>query len=114
MATFALVMNKEAFAKLTPGNQAALTTASGETAAALFGTAWDDADATAREGALDRGNIVQVVAPDEVGRWKSALKTVRDEWLKKASDRGLDGEELLKELSMLIKCRGPTRCESTE
>jgi TRAP-type transport system periplasmic protein len=109
-ATFALVMNKEAFAKLTPSNQAALTKVSGEPAAALFGAAWDDADAAAREAAQVRGDIIRVLTRDEFGRWKTELKSVRDEWLKKASDRGLDGEALLKELEGFIKCRGPTRC----
>jgi TRAP-type C4-dicarboxylate transport system substrate-binding protein len=113
MATFALVMNKEAFAKLTPGNQAVLTKESGEPAAALFGGAWDDADAAAREAAQARGDIIKVLAREEIGRWKAELKAVRDEWLKKASDRGLDGEALLKELEGFIKCRGPTRCDST-
>jgi TRAP-type transport system periplasmic protein len=111
MATFALVMNKEAFAKLTPGNQKALTDASKEPAAALFGKAWDEADGAGRAGALDRGDIIQqVAAADEVGRWKDVLKPVRDEWLKKVSDRGLDAEALLKELEGFIKCRGPTHC----
>jgi hypothetical protein len=31
------------------------------------------------------------------------LKFVRDEWLKKAKDRGLDGEALLKDLEATIK-----------
>jgi TRAP-type C4-dicarboxylate transport system substrate-binding protein len=102
-ATFVIVMNNNAFAKLTPANQAALTKASGEAGSRLFGEAWDAADARGKEGAKKRGNAILTVAPAELDRWRPMLKFVRDEWLKKAKDRGLDGEALLKDLEATIK-----------
>jgi TRAP-type C4-dicarboxylate transport system substrate-binding protein len=102
-ATFVIVMNKDAFAKLTPANQAAIIKASGEAGSALFGKAWDAADARAREGAKKRGNTIQTLAPAELERWRPMLKFVRDDWLKKAKGRGLDGEMLLKDLEATIK-----------
>jgi TRAP-type C4-dicarboxylate transport system substrate-binding protein len=102
-ATFVIVMNNNAFAKLTPANQAALIKASGEAGSRLFGEAWDAADARGKEGAKKRGNAIQTVAPAELERWRPMLKFVRDEWLKKAKDRGLDGEALLKDLEATIK-----------
>lgn len=102
-ATFIIVMNKDAFAKLSPANQAALMKASGETGSALFGKAWDAGDARGREGAKKRGNSIQTLAPAELERWRPMLKFVRDDWLKKAKDRGLDGEMLLKDLEATIK-----------
>jgi TRAP-type C4-dicarboxylate transport system substrate-binding protein len=102
-ATFVIVMNKGAFAKLTPANQAALVKASGEAGSTLFGKAWDAADARARDGAKKRGNTIRTLAPAELERWRPMLKFVRDQWLKKAKDRGLDGETLLKDLEATIK-----------
>ena len=102
-ATFVIVMNKDKFAKLTPANQAALVKASGEVGSALFGKAWDAADAVGREGAKKRGDTIQTLTPAELERWRPMLKFVRDGWLKKAKDRGLDGEMLLKDLEATIK-----------
>jgi TRAP-type C4-dicarboxylate transport system substrate-binding protein len=102
-ATFMIIINKDAFAKLSPANQAALMKASGEAGSALYGKAWDAADEAGRQGAKKRGNTIQTLAPAELERWKPMLKFVRDEWLKKAKDRGLDGEALLKDLEATIK-----------
>ncbi len=102
-ATFVIIVNKDAFAKLTPGNQAALMKASGEAGSALFGKAWDAADTAGRENAKKRGNTIQTLAPAELERWKPMLKFVRDEWLKKAKEKGLDGEALLRDLEATIK-----------
>jgi TRAP-type C4-dicarboxylate transport system substrate-binding protein len=102
-ATFVIVVNKDAFGKLTPANQAALLKASGEAGSTLFGKAWDAADARGKEGAKKRGDTIQTLAPAELERWRPMLKFVRDAWLKKAKDRGLDGEMLLKDLEATIK-----------
>jgi TRAP-type C4-dicarboxylate transport system substrate-binding protein len=102
-ATFVIIVNKDAFAKLSPGNQGALMKASGETGSTLFGKAWDAADTVAREGAKKRGNTIQSLAPAELERWKPLLKFVRDAWLKQAKERGLDGDALLKDLESMIK-----------
>jgi TRAP-type C4-dicarboxylate transport system substrate-binding protein len=102
-ATFVIIVNKDAFAKLTPANQAALMKASAEAGSTLFGKAWDSADSVARDSAKKRGNAIQTLAPAELERWKPRLKFVRDEWLKKAKERGLDGPALLKDLEAMIK-----------
>lgn len=105
-STFVIVMNKKAYANLTPANQAALMKASGVAGSTLFGKAWDAADARARAAAKKRGNTIQTLAPAELERWKPKLKFVRDAWVKKAKDRGLDGEMLLKDLEATIKASG--------
>lgn len=102
-ATFVIVINRNAFKKLTPANQAALLKASGAAGSALFGRHWDAADDRAREAAKKRGNVIQTLEPAELQRWKPMLQFVRDEWLKKARERGVDGEALLKDLEATIK-----------
>jgi TRAP-type transport system periplasmic protein len=102
-STFVIVMNNDAFSKLTPANQAALMKVSGDAGSRLFGKYWDEADDRARENAKKRGNTINTLAPAELERWKPMLQFVRDEWLKKAKERGLDGPALLKDLEETIK-----------
>ncbi|HEY7459375.1 MAG TPA: TRAP transporter substrate-binding protein [Xanthobacteraceae bacterium] len=102
-ATFVIIINNDAFKKLSPSNQAALMKVSGDAGSRLFGKHWDEADARARENAKKAGNAIQTLAPAELERWKPMLQFVRDEWLKKAKDRGLDGPALLKDLEATIK-----------
>jgi TRAP-type C4-dicarboxylate transport system substrate-binding protein len=83
-ATFVIVMNKDAYGKLSPANQAALMKASGEAGSTLFGKAWDAADARGRDGAKKRGNTIETVAPAELERWKPMLNLVRVECIKNA------------------------------
>jgi TRAP-type C4-dicarboxylate transport system substrate-binding protein len=102
-STFVIVINNDAFSKLTPANQAALMKVSGDAGSRLFGRHWDEADTRARENAKKRGNTINTLAPAELERWKPMLQFVRDEWLKKAKERGLDGPALLKDLEATIK-----------
>jgi TRAP-type C4-dicarboxylate transport system substrate-binding protein len=102
-ATFVIVANKDAFAKLTPANQQALMKVSAEAGSAFFGKAWDAADSVAREGAKKRGNAINTLSAKELERWKPALNFVREEWLKKAKDQGLDGQMLLRDFEATVK-----------
>jgi TRAP-type C4-dicarboxylate transport system substrate-binding protein len=104
-ATFVIVGNNDAINKLSDSNKAALMKVSQEAGSAFFGKAWDAADDRARESAKKRGNTIQTIAPDELERWRPALKFVREDWLKKAKERGLDGEALLKDLEAMIKAQ---------
>jgi len=102
-ATFAIVANKDAFAKLTPANQAALMKVSGLAGSAFFGKAWDAADKVARDDAVKRGNTINTLSAAELARWQPLLKFVRDQWLAEAKKRGLDGEALLKDFEAMVK-----------
>lgn len=102
-ATFVIVINPDAFGKLTPANQAALMKESGEAGSALFGRHWDAADERAREAARKRGNTIQTLSPAELERWRPMLQFVREDWLKKARERGVDGAALLADLEATIK-----------
>jgi TRAP-type C4-dicarboxylate transport system substrate-binding protein len=109
-APFVMVMNKDAFGRLTASNQAALLKASGEAGATLFGKAWDDADEAGRAGAKSRGNTIETLAAAELDPWKAVLKGERENWVRMADARGFDGQTMLKELEMFVKCKGPKRC----
>jgi TRAP-type transport system periplasmic protein len=101
--SFVIVANIKAFDKLTPENQAALTKASGEAGSALIGKAWQAADERGRADAKERGQAIETLAPAEFERWKSLLRVVTDEWVKKADAKGYDGRKLLDDLEAMIK-----------
>ena len=100
---FRLIINPNAFGKLSDANKASLMKASGEAGSALFGKAWDAADEKSRNSAKQRGNLIQTLAPAELARWRPLLEFVTDEWLKKAQERGLDGPKMLDDLQAMIK-----------
>jgi TRAP-type C4-dicarboxylate transport system substrate-binding protein len=102
----ALVMNPEAFKRLTPANQEALMKVSGRAGSKLFGEHWDAADERARDNAKKRGNQFHMLDQKELERWRERLKFVRDEWLKDAKQRGHDGEALLKDFEGMVKAGG--------
>jgi TRAP-type transport system periplasmic protein len=101
--SFVIVANQKAMDKLTPENKAALLKASGEAGSALFGNAWQAADEHGRKDALEKGQIIEILAPAEFERWKSLLRPVTDEWIKKADQKGYDGRKLLDDLQAMIK-----------
>lgn len=102
-SVFVIIANHNAINKLTPANQAALMKASGEAGARLFGKAWDAADTVSRESAKKRGNKIETLPAAELARWKPRLEFVRQEWLKRAKELGVDGEKLLSDLEAEIK-----------
>lgn len=103
VATFFININPKAFDNLTPSNKAALMKASEEAGSVLFGKAWDAADDRAREHAKKLGHTIQTLAPDELERWRPKLQFVTDEWLKKAKERGYDGQKLLDDFKAEVK-----------
>jgi TRAP-type C4-dicarboxylate transport system substrate-binding protein len=104
-AAFMIVINPKSFERLTPANQAALMKASGVAGSTLFGKAWDAADAAAKAEAVKLKHTINTLAPAELDRWREKLKFVTDEWLKKAKDRGLDGQMLLDDFKATVKAQ---------
>lgn len=102
-ATFVIIGNTKAIDALTPANKAALMKVSGEAGSNFFGKAWDAADTAGRATAKSKGNLIQTLDAKELDRWRPQLQFVRDAWLQKAKDRGLDGPALLKDLEATIK-----------
>jgi len=100
---FVIVANTKAFDNLTPANKAALMKASGESGSALIGKAWQAADEKGLKDAQQRGQSIETVSGSELEHWRSMLKVVPEEWLKKAQQKGLDGRKMLDDLEAMIK-----------
>jgi TRAP-type transport system periplasmic protein len=102
-STFVIIINKNAFNKLTEANKAALMKVSGEVGSAFFGKRWDEADARARAHAKKLGHEITTLSPKELARWKAKLQFVDDDWVKKANAKGYGGQKLLDDLKAIIK-----------
>ena len=83
--------------------KAAFLKASGEAGAALFGKYWDAADERGRADAKQRGHTIETLAPAELDKWRPLLQSTTDEWLKRAKAKGVDGQKLLDDLTLMIK-----------
>src|SRR6266851_2481625 len=99
---FVIVANPKAFENLTPANKAALMKASGEAGSALIGKGWTAADVKGLKDAKERGQSIETVTGAELEHWRSLLKVVPEEWLKKAQQKGLDGRKMLDDLEAMI------------
>jgi TRAP-type C4-dicarboxylate transport system substrate-binding protein len=102
-STFFININPKSFDNLTASNKAALMKAGGEAGSALIAKAWDAGDTAARDEAKKLGHTITTLAPAELERWRPKLKFVTDEWLKKAKDRGYDGQKLLDDFKAMVK-----------
>ena len=105
-ASFMIVGNTKAIDNLTPANKAAFLKASGEAGSALFGKAWDAADERGRADARERGQVIEILAPAELERWRSLIQFVPDEWIKKAEQKGFDGRKMLDDLQAMVAASG--------
>ncbi len=99
----ALVMNKAKWDSLTPDQQKAITSVSGETAGKLLGAAFDrsDVEVSAKFKGLPGKEIISI-SPDDQAKWRNAAKPVWDAWVKQVAGKGLDGQKAIEGLQTAI------------
>jgi len=101
-ATFVLVMNKAKYDALPDDLKAVLDAQSGKSLSAMAGQVMLDADAPARQIAMDAGNTIITLDEAEVARWKAASQPVIDSWVAEMNDKGIDGRALVSTARELI------------
>lgn len=101
-ATFVLAMNKARYDSLPDDLKKVIDGNSGRELSALFGKTQEDADAPARQLAVDRGNAIVRLDAEQTAIWKAASQPVVDGWVAEMDARGLDGQGLLDEARALI------------
>ncbi len=101
-ATFAMVMNRDAYDALPDDLKAVIDANSGPETAAKFGAAMDAVDVIGRERAAESGNTIVVLPPEEVARWREAAQPAYARWIASMDDRGLDGAALVDQATALV------------
>lgn len=101
-ATFIFAMNKEAYEALPDDLKAVIDANSGAEFSAFAGGQMQADDAAAREAALDMGNTITTLTPEQVEEWRVASAPTIDAWIAEMDAKGLDGKALVEEARALI------------
>jgi TRAP-type C4-dicarboxylate transport system substrate-binding protein len=98
-----VVMNKARWKTLPPEIQKVFTEVSREWVA-KHGQAWDQADAEGREfvKGLQPAREMITLAPQEQAKWKQAVQPVLNAYVAATKDKGLPGEQFLKDAQDLV------------
>ncbi len=102
-SAFGFFMNEDKWAKLPKQDQDAILKLSGEHIARFAGKSWDKADQIGLD-ALKKNNVKIVNAsPALVAEVKTRSAPIIDDWVKKASAKGIDGAKVLAEFHDELK-----------
>ncbi|MCP4718070.1 MAG: TRAP transporter substrate-binding protein [Desulfobacteraceae bacterium] len=92
--TFAVFMNKDKWAALTPKQQKIIKEINGEWSV-KHGVAWDEADKLGMEFFKSKGGKVISLSGAESKKWEKAAAPVIDGYIEKASKKGVDGKAVV-------------------
>lgn len=102
-AVFVFAMNKPKYESLPAELKKVIDANSGlELGAWIAHEAWTKADKIAKQAVEKRGNQINVIAPNELARWKKVTDNLDDDWAKSISVKGHDGAKLLAAARALI------------
>ena len=102
-SSFGFFMNEEKWNKLPKADQEAIEKISGEWIARHAGKSWDDADQKGLD-ALKKSGVKIVNANSEmVAEVRKRSAPIVDEWVQKASAKGVDGGKILAEFREELK-----------
>ncbi len=101
--TQAMVMNKAKWDSLTPDQQKAIQSVSGEAVGKAIGAVFDksDQEVSAKFKAMSGKEIINISGDDQA-KWRNAAKPVWDAWTKQVAGKGLDGQKALEGLQTAI------------
>ena len=91
---FAVFMNKEKWAALTPEQQKVIKEINAEWAL-KHGVAWDEADKAGMEFFASKGGKVLTLTDDQSKRWAAAVEPVINGYIKGAAEKGIDGKAVV-------------------
>ena len=100
--TFLFAMNKDAYNAMPDDLKAILDANSGAEFSAAAGKQMQLDDAPARENALDLGNTVTTLTPEQVEAWRAAAAPTVDQWIAEVSEQGMNGAALIEEAKALM------------
>lgn len=92
---FVLAMNKAKYESLPDDLKAVVDKQSGAEFSAFAGRTMAEYDAPSKQIAVDRGNAIVVLPPEEVARFEEAAKPVEAKWIEDMKAKGIDGQALL-------------------
>jgi TRAP-type C4-dicarboxylate transport system substrate-binding protein len=100
--TFVMAMNKARYDGLPDDLKAVIDKNSGLEWSVFGGGTQADADAPARQVAVDLGNNIITVSEADAAEWKTAVQPVYDSWIADMQSKGIDGQALIDEARALM------------
>ncbi len=101
-SAFILAMNKDVYDGLPDDLKAVIDANSGLEFSANAGKVSQAADAPARQIAVDLGNTIIELTPEQIAEWKAAAEPTIATWVAEMSAQGIDGQALLDEARALM------------
>lgn len=92
--TFFVVMNKEKWNAIQPGDQKIIERINREWAV-KHGKAWDSSDMAGIRFFLNQGNTIYGLDAKESERWRTAVAPLIDDYQKKLDGKGIDGKAVI-------------------
>jgi TRAP-type transport system periplasmic protein len=102
-SSFGFFMNEDKWNRLPKQDQEAIEKLSGEHIARLAGKSWDDADARGMEALKKSGVKIVHANPAFVAEVRKRSAPIVDDWVTKASAKGVDAGKILKEFQDELK-----------
>ncbi len=100
--TFAMIMNKQSYEKLSPDLKKVIDANSGEWVAKEFGRRWENDDKPGIGKARKLGHEIIQVPQAEQDRWAKATEIVYANWIKEMNGKGFKGEQLVEDAKQLV------------
>ncbi len=101
-SAFLIAMNKDKYNALPDDLKAIIDANSGAEFSAMAGKFAQDADAKARQMAVDLGNTITVLDAAQSAEWEAAAKPTYETWIAESAAAGFDGQALLDEAIALF------------
>ena len=103
--SFAMFLNPEFMAGLSPQDQAAIMAVSGEKLSALAGRAWDAGDTEGLKAAQQAGVAILEVKPGDPldNEFQNMIKGMDEDYLARVADREVDAASALRELREIAR-----------
>lgn len=105
-AVFAMVMNKKRYESLPPDLRKVIDEHSGVEFSASIGRAWDEAGPPARQMAIDRGNVLNMISGAELDAFKKVGGQVSRDWIEEMTAKGHPAQEMYDTARALLRQYG--------
>jgi TRAP-type C4-dicarboxylate transport system substrate-binding protein len=105
-AVFLIAMNKAVYDGLPEDLKAVIDANSGLEFSAAGGKLGEAADAGGRQIAVDLGNTIIQLTPEQVAEWQAAAQPTIEAWIAETAAAGFDGKALFDEAKALIAASG--------
>jgi TRAP-type C4-dicarboxylate transport system substrate-binding protein len=102
VGAFLIAMNKDKYEALPDDLKAVIDANSGLEFSALAGKTSQEADAKARQIAVDLGNSITVLGAEQSAEWEAAAKPIYEAWIAESAAAGFDGQAILDEATALL------------